>query len=229
MLLRASYLNISAVAAADSSKTLFAHRDLDYFKERTIWTPLNGLEVGPEWREYRIVNEKLYEDEVAHANLNLRGWVTQERLLAPRVVHFGRQEVFWECREITASETYRNGLPLGGLSGMFPRFKNLDPDIYRREKETIGDPDIGDYQKEVMPYKVWNSIVIKYSGTSLTKGQDKLIAIAGIARYMGDMYLNDSYIAGMWERYLDSELLVSLAKVYDSSQSTSLTLPAHNG
>lgn len=188
---------------------MFVRRDLAYFQERKIWTPITSLEVGEQWNEYSIVNEMLYEDEIAQASLNRRGWVVQERLLAPRVVHFGRQEVFWECRETTASDSYRNGLPLSGLSRMYPRFKNLDPDIYRREKVTIGDPDIGNYPAEVMPYKIWNSIILKYSRTSLTKGQDKLIAIAGIARCMNDTYLHDQYVAGMWGRNLELQLLVS--------------------
>ena len=28
-----------------------------------------------------------------------RGWVLQERLLAPRTLNFGREQLFWECRE----------------------------------------------------------------------------------------------------------------------------------
>lgn len=31
--------------------------------------------------------------------LNGRGWVLQGRLLAPRTLHFGREQLFWECRE----------------------------------------------------------------------------------------------------------------------------------
>ena len=27
-----------------------------------------------------------------------RGWALQERLLAPRTLHFGREQLFWECR-----------------------------------------------------------------------------------------------------------------------------------
>jgi hypothetical protein len=29
-----------------------------------------------------------------------RAWAYQEQLLSPRVVHFGSQELTWECREI---------------------------------------------------------------------------------------------------------------------------------
>jgi hypothetical protein len=37
--------------------------------------------------------------------------VLHERLLAPRVLHFGRKQLFWECSELCACEAYPNGLP----------------------------------------------------------------------------------------------------------------------
>lgn len=33
-----------------------------------------------------------------------RGWFYQERLLSPRVLHFGPKELLWECDELTACE-----------------------------------------------------------------------------------------------------------------------------
>ena len=33
-----------------------------------------------------------------------RGWMYQERLLSPRVLHFGATELVWECREATLCE-----------------------------------------------------------------------------------------------------------------------------
>jgi len=40
-----------------------------------------------------------------------RGWVVQERVLAPRTLHFGTNQLFWECRHSQACETYPGGLP----------------------------------------------------------------------------------------------------------------------
>lgn len=50
-----------------------------------------------------------YRDE--RAPVNIRAWVVQERLLAPRVLHFGQTQVIWECRELSACELYPHGLP----------------------------------------------------------------------------------------------------------------------
>jgi hypothetical protein len=35
-----------------------------------------------------------------------RGWIVQERLLATRILHFGTQQVFWECHESRCCETH---------------------------------------------------------------------------------------------------------------------------
>lgn len=62
--------------------------------------------------------------KVLEAPLNQRGWVLQERLLAPRILHFCRRELFWECCETAASETYPSGLPPWVLHSSL---KKLDP------------------------------------------------------------------------------------------------------
>ena len=45
------------------------------------------------------------------APLNNRGWVFQERTLAPRIVHFAKGQVFWECHSLLASEVLPQGVP----------------------------------------------------------------------------------------------------------------------
>ena len=45
------------------------------------------------------------------APVNTRAWVVQERLLAPRTLHFGRDQLFWECRTFEACESFPGGLP----------------------------------------------------------------------------------------------------------------------
>ncbi len=41
--------------------------------------------------------------------LNLRAWVYQERILSPRIPHFGAEPVFWKWRNEVACES----LPVG--------------------------------------------------------------------------------------------------------------------
>ncbi len=60
---------------------------------------------------FSIVEEDFARDELLGNPINRRGWVLQERLLSHRIIHFGAHQVFWECRQLLACETFPEGLP----------------------------------------------------------------------------------------------------------------------
>jgi hypothetical protein len=53
----------------------------------------------------------VWRTDVEDAPLNQRAWVVQERLLAPRQIHCGRQQLLWECHQMTASEMFPLKIP----------------------------------------------------------------------------------------------------------------------
>ncbi|KAK4495030.1 hypothetical protein PRZ48_013357 [Zasmidium cellare] len=82
------------------------------------------------------------------------------------------------------------------------RFKDIDSgkaSRHAQQHESLG----------AAPYGVWTRIVRAYSRCGLTKKEDKLIALAGIAKKMTDQ-LDDEYVAGMWRRSLPWELTWSV-------------------
>jgi hypothetical protein len=125
-----SLCNIAATGAVDSSDGLFFGRDpghvnavQTYFllegtaKERGIYktseVKFRGL--------YDISEVDFWKNNVLDAPLNKRGWVCQESLLAPRILHFGKTQLLWECCEMEASEKYPKGIPVV--------MRNKDPNI----------------------------------------------------------------------------------------------------
>lgn len=42
----------------------------------------------------------MWRRNILFAALNTRGWGLQERILAPRTIHFTRTQLFWECAEL---------------------------------------------------------------------------------------------------------------------------------
>lgn len=44
-----------------------------------------------------------------------RGWVIQERLMAPRTVYFGKDRIYWDFEEILSNEYLPWGLPGSGI------------------------------------------------------------------------------------------------------------------
>lgn len=194
-----SLCNIAATGASNDDEGCFRDRDVSLFQPCTMkseWDNRNN-------RTWEIIHPRFWDTRMNQAPLNRRGWVMQERWLSPRVLHYGRDQLLWECSELDACETYPDGLPKP-LRNSFSGFK-LGPELlqrleYRRkDKATSSDPG-------VLYRGLWTSIVPKYSVTSLTKGEDKLVAISGIAKRLQGL-LDDEYLAGLWRKTLPSQLL----------------------
>jgi hypothetical protein len=64
-----------------------------------------------------------------------RGWVQQERLLAPRILYFGRGQLFWECRDYNACESFPNG-----LSSLYMIFSYSFIKLWDIANPTLGTP-----------------------------------------------------------------------------------------
>jgi hypothetical protein len=100
-----SYLNISATAAADSTQGLFFDRRPEYLWEDEINVNYTGTNLVGSTRSGSMKEDKLtrctlfdvsfWDDLVERAPVNERAWVLQERLMAPRVLHFCRDQIAW--------------------------------------------------------------------------------------------------------------------------------------
>ena len=194
-----SLCNIAATGASNDEEGCFRDRDASLLQRCIIKSEFDNRNN----KTWEIIHEEFWETRINQAPLNRRGWVMQERWLSPRVLHYGRDQLLWECRELDACETYPDGLPKplrNALSG----FK-LDPELltpleyWRQDDNTESHPD-------EVHRRTWRSIVDKYSVTSLTKEEDKLVAISGIAKRMQGL-LDDEYLAGLWRKDLPCQLL----------------------
>ncbi|KUJ09351.1 HET-domain-containing protein [Mollisia scopiformis] len=178
--------------------------------------------------KYTILNLGFWEATVDQAPVNRRGWVLQERLIAPRVLHFCHDQIAWECWEKDAVESLADGMPLlqlkagsivsgSRLKGMVPsvdgkalRHARLVRGRLTSGKYTDIDAHMGLSVPSIYCFEVWKRVVETYSKTRLTKATDKLIALAGIAKIMSRRILNgrdEDYVAGMWRDNLESQLL----------------------
>jgi hypothetical protein len=179
-------------------------------------------------KKYTVLDLDFWETAVGQAPVNRRGWVLQERMIAPRVLHFCHDQIAWECWEMDAIESRQNGVPLlqlkSGSIVPWSRFKGLVPSVdgkaLRVARLSRGRRKKGQYVNidehmerdtpSIYCFEVWKRIVENYSRLRLTKGTDKLIALAGIAKIMSRRIFNgrdEDYIAGMWRANLESQLL----------------------
>lgn len=176
-------ITIAAAHAPDSTKGLFTERD-----PNSIIPPIVPCNWQGPWSRVKqpccVIDMEIHTDNIEDSNLASRGWTVQERVLSPRLLSFGKTQMFYQCLKDEFCESF----PLAIPGFMIP----------------IHTSQLHGMRAE--PREAWYRIVKAYSAAKLTKDSDKLIAIAGVAEAMQER-LGDRYVAGLWEGSLLTELL----------------------
>lgn len=106
--------------------------------------------------------------------------VLQERLLAPRTLHFTSTQVFWECSDTIACKSLPDKLP---KSAEYDRF----------------------FDKQPVTKLTWKKTIELYTSCNLTYDKDKLPAIYCVAQIIKDQ-THDNYVAGLCLKDLQVQL-----------------------
>ncbi|CAN9275138.1 unnamed protein product [Alternaria sp. RS040] len=210
-----SFINIGANAARDSRGGLFQQRS---------WTSVNPLVVPltyipTSWHRRTAVlwPSPASGNLLDHAPLGDRGWVVQERLLAPRTIHFLKHKVVWECDECQASETDVTG-------------KLEDFDFFKRTYLAIPiAPSNGAAVRITSFLNTWCNIVNLYSIGKLSVATDKLVALSGVAKYMFEHRQDNGalqYYAGHWSQDFELQLMWSASRFSTGSRSQTYVAPS---
>ena len=197
---RFSTLNIAASCAADGEAGCFPDRSNSMIAPCTVqaaWVDCHNY-------IYRIHYTNFWQDAFRDMPLMKRAWVVQELLLAPRVLYLGGTQLFWECYEARACETYPDGLPPNMLPSWTAREAvggllnnpGCRSDVVEGELWTNPKNDL---------WTLWNAIVEVYSAKKLTYTGDKLVAISGVVKLMEQIF-DDQYCAGLWRKNLVMQL-----------------------
>ena len=196
---RYAYCNISADHASDN-EGLFFERDPDFYCQARIQTLVDS---GGDIADWTSIDKNMWLTQVNNSPLNSRGWVFQERMLAPRIIHFCHQEIFWECREHFYCESFPEALPSPAVFDLGETFslRKLPSELWEGS-EWFGDEN---FPIKDMPYEVWDDIIKAYTKCQFTYPSDKLVAISGVAQYTKTV-IKDAYLAGMWKERLSAEL-----------------------
>ena len=137
--------------------------------------------------------------ELSRSILNQRGWCLQERVLAPRILHFGRSEFSWECPETVACECQ----PITTSFDKESRFKALLSDRILRDAQ-LGKED--SFTSEQVDIFMWMHFVEEFTRRQLTYHTDILHALSGMAGFMVAAARTE-YACGLWKKELAEFLL----------------------
>jgi hypothetical protein len=207
-----SYLTIAASGSANGTEGCHVHHERRSYGPVDIAclepNALGSTESIPSTRPFRVwARDPDPIMSVLQQNpLNQRGWTVQERELAPRVAHYSKDTIRWECCELAATLEFPCGdrLPFdagrlfdGGSDARSPQFGNPHNDskpLNAITKQTLA----------------WFELVQRYTARSLTKQSDILPALSGIAQNIA-LKTSDRYVAGLWESYFAHCLLWAIA------------------
>ncbi|KAH8661839.1 heterokaryon incompatibility protein-domain-containing protein, partial [Ilyonectria robusta] len=196
-----SYCNIAATHSQDCHDGLFfPDRNPGLLGPIFVQSSWDGLEPS----RIGLWDPGIFVKAVEKAHLNKRGWVLQERFLSPRTIHFAKDQLFWECYGGITCEVYPEGLMPGYNLMSLPKQR------LRSRRQSITDSSgLGQLTSaNILSY--WSALLKMYSATNLTKEEDTLPAISGIARRIADSDDSQKYVVGLWTNHLPSQLLWAL-------------------
>ncbi|KAJ4351872.1 uncharacterized protein N0V89_007216 [Didymosphaeria variabile] len=199
---RHSYCNVAVADSSDSKGGLFRERNPASIVPVVVEADGAGkLERGI----WRVLRDGLWEEELLATKIYSRGWVFQERMLAPRILHFAASQIFWDCSTLSACEA----LPIG-LPHALDAKASTDRHWRGRMQLTLSDaspvyqqPLVGSNDDSVEAF--WRSALLSYTSCNLTNQGDKSVAIWSIAKLVRDS-LREKYGGGLWENKLEEQL-----------------------
>lgn len=170
-----SFLTISALNAEDSNSGLFSLRTSPLARPLSTTTPILRLKrevlVACQWPPEGFESLK---EAMENSAMRARGWILQERLLSPAILHFGAKQLHWECREKTLQEQSPKHDVSGGITNGVLEYGNS------------GDP-----------FQRWYRLIQQYSSMSLSLESDRLPAIQGLITRFSDSFACRALI-GLW-------------------------------
>jgi hypothetical protein len=119
----------------------------------------------------------------------------QERRLSPRLVHYARDQLFWECKSALLSECGRNDWRANA--------HDQDDIVEDRRMRSRRYPLNAGARDPIIR---WQVLVSAYSTLQFTNSSDLLPALAGIVQRERVSRTDDVYIVGMWRESLVKDL-----------------------
>lgn len=160
--------------------------------------------------------------DIEESPLAVRGWEVMERMLAPRIVHFTKRQMIWECasgRQFEAARIVGDQGP-GPVANAYDKSvihkyfhgalqRHLE-DASKNKASLWGSINNDDDDDDAMKAKVarlesWFLCVSAFSWGSFDTPSDRLHAMGVVASAINDGTMGD-YLAGVWSNYIVSGL-----------------------
>ncbi|KAK2598169.1 hypothetical protein QQS21_005720 [Conoideocrella luteorostrata] len=188
---QSAYITLAATAS-DSATDSFVTPLENRMCQKTFELPCNPRDDTAGSFSF-VIGHPDPDANVKNARLNTRGWVLQERLLSRRILHFAKDQIYWECRVKAKAEDgtdfpdHRDKRILFPLPGLMRQLGRLEPPCSVK----YTDRDDSSF------LHIWLAILEFYSKCSFTYEKDRLVALLGLASKL-QPYTQREYNDGHW-------------------------------
>ncbi|KFY16426.1 hypothetical protein V492_01335 [Pseudogymnoascus sp. VKM F-4246] len=121
-----------------------------------------------------------FGSDVIQGALSTRGWTLQERVLAPRILHFGKSQLHWECRTSLWSER-TDFKRIFYSSRMLDDAREVITAVSRKKLKLPSGRDMVGAGNGCTEYTTWYALVSDYSCRKISFPEDRLRAVLGLA------------------------------------------------
>jgi hypothetical protein len=216
-----SYLTIAARGAANAEIGCFIPREEEL--PTCCLEYCNGSIKG----QMYVRDPAFQTERIDQSPLDERGWVFQERILSPRILYYGSQQLYWECTSTTIRQDGKfRDVDNDGFRSHNGFKQSWDPDAVIRPRfnsdEDKKSLELNGVSVELLEHMShWYQITHQYTRRKLTFASDRLPAIAGVAKqfHRKTGYL---YVAGLWKDDLVAGLLWFGVNAKDAPTSSKL-------
>lgn len=187
-----AYVTLAAVSSSSGSGGLLSDLNRETWQLKLPGQALAQDQIEVLFRKaisHPVMLQEFVGDSLDYPLLQ-RAWVFQERLLSPRIIYFGKQEMYWDCQESQKCEC-RNYRP--EVHGSWTR-------SHLNEILTLSNSP---RTKSVVlnQWWTWHEIVRYYSRLDITFPTDRISALSGLIKKMQQTPAfspPSKYCAGVW-------------------------------
>lgn len=199
-----AYLTIAATNSKNASGECYRVSDFRTGQTCTFQNPegqryeVHAREPLDHINDYEIMDKHLDSFPLLQ-----RAWAYQERMLSPRMVHFGPNELLWECVE---SKTCECG-HWPGYGARPHQYYPKDQPLYFEKPHLKMDntpTEFGSLAITSPQDWKWRRIIEQYTTKKLRREEDIFPALQGVAKSMQRGF---EYYAGLWK---DQSLFINL-------------------